>query len=150
MLDRWFATIKLPLSKKQFHQLPQNAAYKYEYLDEMAWLSPRPKFYSARLPLRPQLEAAPETVDAQEEIGFRRFEEEDWARLTHLFAGSFSRVQPYASLSDRRRLESARSCLNFTREGGDGPIIAPACQVAFGKEHDRCEHPRPWSTADRL
>ena len=138
MLDRWFSMIKLPLSLKQFHQLPQNPAYKYEYINKVAWLSPRPKFYSARLVLRPQFAAAPQTVDAQEVIGFRHFEKEDWSRLTHLFAGAFSRVQPYASLSDRRRLESARACLKFTREGGDGPIISPACHVAFSTEHKGC------------
>ena len=110
MLDRWFSIIKLPVSLKQFHQLPQNPAYKYEYINKTAWISPRPKFYNARLALHPHCEPAPETVDAQEAIGFRRFEEADWARLTHLFAGAFSRLQPYASLSDRRRLESARAC----------------------------------------
>ena len=47
MHDRWFSMIKLPLSLKQFHQLPQNPAYKYEYINKIAWLSPRPKFYSA-------------------------------------------------------------------------------------------------------
>ena len=138
MLERWFSTIKLPLSLKQFHQLPQNPAYKYEYINKLAWLSPRPKCYSARLALRPQSEVAPETVDADEAIGFRRLEEADWACLTSLFAGAFSRVQPFASLSDRRRLESARACLDFTREGGDGPLIAPACHVAFGSEHENC------------
>ena len=46
MLDRWFSVIKLPMSWRQFHQLPRNPAYKYEYLEEAAWLSPRPKFYS--------------------------------------------------------------------------------------------------------
>ena len=51
MLDDWFTTIKLPLSGRQFHQLPQNPAYKYEYLDKTAWLSPRPKFSSVRLSL---------------------------------------------------------------------------------------------------
>ena len=138
MLDRWFSTIKLPLSLKQFHQLPQNPAFKYEYINKTAWLSPSPKSYSARLALHPQPAPAPESVDIDEAIGFRRLEEVDWARLTHLFAGAFSRVQPYAGLSDRRRLASARACLNFTREGGDGPIINPACHVAFNKEHDRC------------
>ena len=43
MLDRWFSVIKLPLSWRQFHRLPQNPAYKYEYFHKAAWLSPRPK-----------------------------------------------------------------------------------------------------------
>jgi GNAT superfamily N-acetyltransferase len=138
MLDRWFSMIKLPLSLRQFHQLPQNPAYKYEYIDNTAWLSPRPKYYSARLELRPGAMAMPAMVDAQESIGFRRLGEEDWPRLSQLFAGAFSRIQPFASLSERRRLESARACLQYTRDGGDGPIIESACHVAFGKEHERC------------
>ncbi len=31
MLDHWFSVIKLPLSWRQFHRLPENPAYKYEY-----------------------------------------------------------------------------------------------------------------------
>jgi GNAT superfamily N-acetyltransferase len=138
MLARWFSSITLPLSWRQFHQLPQDPAYKYEYVDNSAWLSPRPKFYSARLELQPRAEVVPEELDAQESIRFRRFEDGDWHRLSRVFAGAFHRVQPFASLSDRRRLESARSCLKFTREGGDGPLIRPACHVAFSKEHGNC------------
>jgi Acetyltransferase (GNAT) family len=137
MLDRWFSMIKLPLSLKQFHQLPQNPAFKYEYINKVAWLSPRPKFYSARLDLRARSTVVPEMVDAHGAIGFREFDESDWARLVPLFAGAFGRVQPFASLSDRRRRASAKASLEFTCEGGDGPLIAPACHVAFDLDHER-------------
>ena len=43
-------------------------------------------------------------------------------------------MQPFASLSDRRRLEAAAACLKLTRDGGDGPLIEKACQVACGSE----------------
>jgi ribosomal protein S18 acetylase RimI-like enzyme len=135
MLDRWFSTIKLPISFKQFNQLPQNPAYKYEYSDKTAWLSPRPKFQSARLELRAREESVPLEIDAQDTVCIRRFEDRDWPRLSRPFARAFDRVQPFASLSDRRQLESARACLKFTREGGDGPVIVPACHVAITKEH---------------
>jgi hypothetical protein len=135
MLDRWFSVIKLPLSWRQFHRLPRNSAYKYEYLQEAAWLSPRPKFFNARLPLRPQGIEPPAVVDAQEAVTFRRLEDGDWPRLSRLFAASFSRVQPFAGLGDRRRLEAARQCLKHTREGNDGPLIRPACHVAVSGEH---------------
>ena len=134
MLDRWFSTIKLPLSLKQFHQLPQNPAYKYEYFDNTAWLSPRPKFQSARLELRVREESLPLEVDAQETVCIRGFEDRDWPRLSRPFARAFDRVQPFASLSDRRRVDAARDCLKFTRAGGDGPVIVPACHVAISKE----------------
>ena len=136
MLDRWFSVIKLPLSWRQFQQLPRNPAYKYEYLEKAAWLSPRPKFYGARLDLRPSEDGPQSEVEARNEvIRFRHLEDRDWPRLSRLFAASFDRVQPFASLSDRRRLEAARDCLNSTRDGCDGPIIRPACYVAAGAQH---------------
>jgi GNAT superfamily N-acetyltransferase len=137
MIDEWFSMIKLPLSLRQFHQLPQNPAFKYEYIEKTAWISPRPKFYSARLQLRPGATSALELVD-DGSVGFRRFDEEDWPRLSNLFAGAFSRVQPFASLSDRRRLHAARACLNFTRLGHDGPMIEQACHVAWDKKRATC------------
>ena len=51
MCDEWMPTIKLPLSKEQFQQLPRNPAYKYEYLDGLAYLSPRARHYHAALDL---------------------------------------------------------------------------------------------------
>jgi hypothetical protein len=134
MLDRWFSTIKLPISIKQFHQLPQNPAYKYEYFDNKAWLSPRPKFQRARLELRAREESVTPEVEAGETVCIRAFEERDWPRLSRPFARAFDRVQPFASLSERRRLDAARDCLKFTRQGGDGPVIVPACHVAITQE----------------
>jgi ribosomal protein S18 acetylase RimI-like enzyme len=132
MLDRWFSVIRLPLNRRQFRRLPRNAAYKYEYLDKAAWLSPRPKFYSARLALVPSAGGPPVDIEAQDDgIRFRRLEDRDWPKLSRVFAGSFDRVEPFASLSGRRRLEAARHCLRSTRDGRDGPIIRPACYVAF-------------------
>ncbi|SRR5579883_641869 len=134
MLERWFSVIKLPMSWRQFHRLPQNPAYQYEYRDKAAWLSPRPRFQSARLELRHPGEL-PAVIDARDSVRFRPLEEPDWPRLSRLFAGAFHQVQPFASLSARRRLEAARGCLKYTREGGDGPLIHPACHVALSQEH---------------
>src|SRR5262245_38350519 len=120
MLDRWFSVIKLPITLRQFHRLPQNPAYKYEYLARAAYLSPRPKFYSARLRLRPPEAGLAESVDARDEVRIRRLDRRDWPRLSRLFAAAFHRVPPFASLGDRRRLLAARDCLRFTRNGGDG------------------------------
>jgi GNAT superfamily N-acetyltransferase len=132
MLDRWFSIIKLPLSLRQFHRLPRNPAYKYEYLEKAAWLSPRPKFYSARLALSPSSSGPPSEIAAQDEaIRFRLLEDRDWPKLSRLFAASFDRVQPFASLGEKRRLDAARDCLKSTRDGCDGPVIRPACHVAF-------------------
>ena len=42
MLDRWFSVIKLPLNWRQFHQLPQNAAYKKVRIPEQGGLAVAP------------------------------------------------------------------------------------------------------------
>ena len=140
MFDRLFTTIKLPLTLKQFHQIPQNPAFKYEYINGVAWLSPRPKFYSARLDLRAPLRSVPEMVDVHGEVGFRKFDSADWRGLAPLFEGAFRRVQPFAGLGDRRRKAAARDCLKYTREGHDGPLVVPACHVVFDRdgEGERC------------
>jgi GNAT superfamily N-acetyltransferase len=116
------------LTIEQFHQLPRDAAYKYEYFDNQAWLSPRPKQYHAILELRP-VEVVP-PIENGSKIGLRTLSANDWERLPPLFAGAFHRVQPFASLNDADREEAARSCLQKTRDGGDGPLIEPACFVA--------------------
>ena len=138
MIDQWFSVIRLPLSWRQFHQLPRNPAYKYEYFDRTAWLSPRPKLYNARLALRAPADAPPREIAVHDRaIRFRRLEDCDWPRLTRTFAGAFQRVPPFASLTDRRRLDAARDCLRSTRDGHDGPIIRPACYVARVEEADQ-------------
>src|SRR5215831_15840771 len=40
MCDECMPHIQLPLTIEQFRQMPRNAAYKYEYLNEVAHLSP--------------------------------------------------------------------------------------------------------------
>ena len=39
MCDEWMPFIQLPLTIEQFRQLPRNSAYKYEYLNKMAYFS---------------------------------------------------------------------------------------------------------------
>jgi GNAT superfamily N-acetyltransferase len=132
MCDDWFSLIKLPLSIEQFHRLPRNAAYKYEYLKNEAWLTPRPKHYHALLELQPL--PVPTEVDAQETVALRRLEAEDWEHLPSVFAGAFDRVQPFGSLDDETQEEAARKCLEHTRTGGDGPLIQQASFVAVSQE----------------
>ena len=129
MIDDWFSTIELPLTWQQFWQLPQNPAYKYEYFDGRAWLSPRPKTYHAVLDLRTF--ARPIAgMATDDKLVIRPLQDADWQRLPELFAAAFHRVQPFASLTDDDRLEAAEDCLGHTRECGEGPLVGEACLVA--------------------
>ncbi len=129
MLSDWYRSVRLPISLDQFHQLPRNPAYKYEYLETYALLTPRPKTYNALLDLKP-LPAPASLAILREPVSFRLLREADWAEFAPLFAGAFQRVAPFAGLSDDERLAASRGCLDQTRGGGDGPLIPSACLVA--------------------
>ena len=129
MIHEWFSAIELPLSWRQFWQLPQNPAYKYEYSDGRACLSPRPKSCHAVLDLavfrRPIAEVA-----TDEKLVIRPLQDADWQQLPALFAAAFYRVQPFASLTDDDRLAAAQDCLDYTHGAGEGPLVGEACLVA--------------------
>jgi hypothetical protein len=137
MVDRWFSGIELPLTFEQFLRLPTNPAYKYEYFGGAAHLSPRPKECHVLLELRARGDDQDAPVDPLESVRIRPLAASDWDPLGEVFAGAFHRVQPFASLGDAQRLEAGRQCLQFTREGGDGPLIERACFAAVETEDDR-------------
>jgi GNAT superfamily N-acetyltransferase len=126
MCDTWMPVIRLPISMAQFQQLPRNPAYKYEYLDKQALLSPQPRHYHALRDLRPPAEV--------EHINLRRVEETDFGLLEKPFAAAFRGIQPFGSLSEEARIDAARASLKRTRDGGDGPLIRQASFLAF--DHD--------------
>jgi GNAT superfamily N-acetyltransferase len=129
MCDEWMPRLELPIDFDQFQQLPRNAAYKYEYYNERAWLNPRPRYYHALLDL-PQWVANPsEGISRQATL--RAVRESDWEDLAPLFAASFHRQQPFCGLNEERALTAARKSLQHTRTGGDGPWIEAASFVAL-------------------
>jgi GNAT superfamily N-acetyltransferase len=123
MSDDWMPLIKLPLTLEQFEQLPRNPAYKYEYLDRKAYLTPRPRHYHAWLDLRP--------IEAAGPVDLRPLPANRLPSLERLFATAFRAIQPFGSLSDAERLRAAREALARTRTGGDGPLVEQACFVAY-------------------
>jgi hypothetical protein len=128
MADDHFHLIELPISFDAFHRLPRNSAYKYEYFDGKAVLSPRPKCHRAVLDLRPLIDVEPYTV--------RPLPAGEIVRLAKLFRAAFHRTQPYASLDNDEALTAARECLEKTATGGDGPLISSACFQAFDRRFD--------------
>jgi len=128
MIDKWFKTIKLPITFKQWQKLPQNRAYKYEYFGGKAWLTPRPKSYHALLDLGEF--SLPLEMRPQDDTVIRPLADGDWKPMAKVFAASFHRVQPFASLTDKTREKAAKECLQATRGGAEGPLIAQASFVA--------------------
>lgn len=120
-------TIRLPLSMEQYHQLPRHPAYKYEYMDGAAYLSPRPRHFHALLPLRP--------LEVPAHVALRPMRDDDLPRLIDLFSAAFQHVQPYGSLEDQPRSHASREALERARNGGDGPWIERASFVAVDEGH---------------
>jgi hypothetical protein len=126
MCEEWMPCLTLPLTLEQFHQLPRNAAYKYEFLGGQVYLTPRAKHFHALLDLQP--------LEGEAGISLRSVRAEDWAHLETIFVSAFRRIQPFGSLDEATQHEAARQCLKRTCNGGDGPWIETASFVAVAPE----------------
>src|SRR5262245_27976073 len=102
MCDDWMPFLKLPLTIEQFDQLPRNGAYKYEYIDGEAWLTPRPKHFHAMMELRP--------IDDAGATPVRRLRDDDWDALVSVFGGAFHNIQPFGSLEGNALEIAAKTC----------------------------------------
>jgi GNAT superfamily N-acetyltransferase len=131
MSTEHFRSIRLSLTREEFHRLPRNSAYKYELLGGEVWLTPRPRWHHALLDLATFTPAGATPVEG---VRLRRLQPGDWDELPRLFRAAFHRVQPFASLDDETRLAAAQSCLQQTRSGWDGPLLERACHVACGEQ----------------
>jgi hypothetical protein len=128
-MDRLYPRIELPITIEQFYTLPQNSAYKYEYWDSRAVLTPRPKQQRAVLDLGP--------IPKVGEWDVQPLPIAEIMGLAPLFRSAFARQQPFASLDDEACQAAAETCLQRTLDGdGDGPLIPAACFKLFGRHFD--------------
>ena len=134
MIDDWMRVVELAITIEEFHRLPRNRFYKYEYFDNRAYLSPRPKCHHALLKLEGFAPTIPLEQDGHwgtPQVVPLEPESIDRAALARSFAFGFNQVQPFASLKgDEERTEAARDCLDATLAGKDGPLVRPACFLA--------------------
>ena len=128
MTNRWMPSLELKLTAEQFRQLPRSAAYDYTYHTGSAWLTPRPRYFHALLDLRDL------RLERPARSGLRPLVATDWVRLHAVFADAFAAEVPFAALDANGLREAAAMNLERTRDGGDGPVIAPACQVALDRD----------------
>jgi ribosomal protein S18 acetylase RimI-like enzyme len=125
MCDEWMRGLQLIMTLDQFHALPRNSAFRYEYLGGTAYITPRARHYHAMLDLC----ARPEKSVSG--IRLRPVTNDDWDNLVRVFASAFARVEPFASLDFDALCRAASQCLTRTRAGGDGPWIPQASSVAI-------------------
>jgi GNAT superfamily N-acetyltransferase len=128
MCEEWMPRVTLPLTAEQYEQLPRNPAYQYDYLDDTALLSPRPKHFHGVLDFAKW--QAPNPDEISPDIEIRPMVAEDRPVLPTVFADAFERVQPFGSLAKDLRLNAANLTLEKTWRGGDGPWVRQATFTA--------------------
>jgi GNAT superfamily N-acetyltransferase len=124
MCDEWMSVVRIPMTLEHYHQLPRHPAYRYEYLSGCAVLTPRAKFYHARLILS-RFAPDPE-LNPAEPTELEVVQEADFPALKVLFARAFHHHQPFAGLVEETLQRAADQSLEKTRTGGDGPWVRPA------------------------
>jgi GNAT superfamily N-acetyltransferase len=129
MCDEWMPTIRLVMTIDDFHRLPRNAAYKYEYFDGAALFSPRPKTMHAVLDISGWAPLDTDLAPAGE-YAVVPLEGADRDDLARLFSGAFAQTQPFASITDAERLHAASECLRRAFDGGEGPLVEEASFAA--------------------
>ena len=128
MCDQWMPTLSIAMPIEEFHQMPRNAGYKYEYLGGQALLTPRPMTHHAKLDLA-TFSPQPNEL-AKDTIAVAEFRDADRDDAVAAFAASFSRVQPFAGIDDEVRRVAARTCLERTWSGVDGVFVPSASFTA--------------------
>jgi GNAT superfamily N-acetyltransferase len=128
MSDLWMPSVRLKCSAEEFAQLPRHPAYKYEYSQGVAHLSPWPRYYHARLELA--------SFDGKNDgkVAMRHARPEDFDPLVPLFVTAFAHLQPFGSLPATQARFAAEQALQRTFSGGDGPIVPEASFVALVRD----------------
>ncbi len=115
---------------ESYERLPRHPSYKLEYWNGQLRISPRWRSHSFFLELQPP-EAYPQ-VDDLRMASIRPLAAGDWETLPEVLAAAFRDAPPLGMLGYRRRVCAARDWLLSTRDGGEGPLVEPACVVAAG------------------
>lgn len=129
MIDDWFRPIELTIPFSVFATLPRHAAYKYEYFDGRAVLTPRPRHLQATVDLA--------LFQAVKSPFIRQLQPQDWPHVADLHAAAFRHVPPFGALDDPSRVDAARASLARTRAADDGAVLDAACMVAVDPDDDR-------------
>src|SRR5437879_6301223 len=128
MCDDWMPVVQLPLTIDDYHRLPRNSAYRYEYLEGGACLTPHAKYYHAVLPLPPaSIDRAPDLANG---TTIRRLTLDDIVEIERVFCGAFCDRVPFSGLDEPTLRQAAHESLKRTLDGGDGPWLQQASFVA--------------------
>lgn len=130
--DEWMPALKLEMPIDQFRRLPRNPAYKYEYLEGQAFLTPCPKHFHSILKIA-EFAAPPKIAP----VCLRHLDCRDMGDFPSLFAAAFQNAQPFSGLSEDECRQAAQESLTATLAGKDGPLLDTACFTALEPETER-------------
>lgn len=122
----------LKMSYEKWDRFPRIIGYKNEYWDGEAHYTPRPNSADIFLDLRnlpKRLDGDP-AFKSIESIWIKPLQPDDWPELALLFHSAFAEEPPLRDWG-RGAARAARTILNYTRNGGDGPVVNAASFVAW-------------------
>lgn len=128
MLNDWFQNLTFQIDWASYQQLPRHAAYRYEFRANQCLISGRPIYYHAHLDFHSlDQEGFDKLADAEELL--TSIQHVDIDELCALFQASFERTVPFVHLDASERSEAARSLIERTLSGQDGPLVSDASMV---------------------
>ncbi|MBI2927212.1 MAG: GNAT family N-acetyltransferase [Verrucomicrobia bacterium] len=138
---------RVRMSREEFELLPFEPAWKQEYFDGVAHLTPRMCVVHATVPVEPRPVKAP--------VAIRRVQEKDEPALVRCFAEAFADTFEYCDQDSRQVAQSAHQCVQHFFQGpfhlwlrascvavapsGDpdaGSIVGAALVISQTKEKD--------------
>ncbi|MGN6369192.1 MAG: GNAT family N-acetyltransferase [Phycisphaerae bacterium] len=125
----WMRMIEMPMGIEDWRRLPRNAAYKYEYIEGQAQISPEPVSFDVVLRFERFRPVVARDL-RRSDVRVRRLEDRDWEALPGLMARAFVGVAPFATLSGEELEAVAKESIADTRNGCDGESVPSACVVA--------------------
>ena len=134
MLSTLSTVRRLAITMDQFKQLPRHPAYRYEYFDSHAHITPRLQCRTAALSLDRPIPRGGSVIPFK--VQLLPFVSTIWISLTNLFLDAFASHPPFAEMTDTTRRSAVRECLRRTQEGGDGKLLASASVVACDAEEN--------------
>ena len=127
MLNDWFQDVDFEISWTTFQKLPRHPAFRYEYLSERCRVSPRPRYYHARLSLESWEQKSSDSLS--KEVLVETLGETNCDDLHDSFLQAFARTVPFSQLSEVERQRSVRQLLERTFSGLDGPLHRDSSHV---------------------
>ena len=129
MRTEWMRMTEMMMGIEDWRRLPRNAAYKYEYVEGKAQITPEPVCFDVVLKFK-RFRSDVARGQWRSDLRVRRMVDRDSEALPGLMARAFVGVSPFATLSGEELEAVAKESMADTLSGCDGELLRSSCVVA--------------------